>query len=219
MASAPKRWQNEAQKSKAKWHKCQTWLPSATRPATWQSVLVAPYLVLLYFQAISYWFSARKLLYHFFFFLLETSRCQCKHSIQSVWTCDQLLDYQKNPSLDTFIELSFSIISPINYVPASMSSVCIVNESGWNVRGWLSDIPHFCFWDSFPYFKLNLSAIKITSEIVWWPCVLLVQESPQSHFSSSYVSNSAFSNLRPSCCSGHWVAISYCDVLISKYFN
>ena len=37
------------------------------RPATWQSVLVAPYLVLLYFQAISCWFSAKKLLYHFFF--------------------------------------------------------------------------------------------------------------------------------------------------------
>jgi len=38
VASAPKRWQNEAQKSKAKWHKCQTWLPSPTRPVTWQSL-------------------------------------------------------------------------------------------------------------------------------------------------------------------------------------
>ena len=33
--SAPKRWESDAQK--AKWHKCQTWLPSSTRPVTWQS--------------------------------------------------------------------------------------------------------------------------------------------------------------------------------------
>ena len=54
-----------------------------------------------------------------------------------------------------------------------------MNLAGVLVRGWLSDTPLFLFLrHSVSHFKLNLSGIKITSELVKWAHVLLVSFTP-----------------------------------------
>ena len=54
-----------------------------------------------------------------------------------------------------------------------------MNLAGVLVKGWLSDTPLFLFLrNSVSHFKLNLSGIKITSELVWWAHVLLVSLTP-----------------------------------------
>ena len=71
------------------------------------------------------------------------------------------------------------------------------------VRGWLSDTPLFLFLrDYASHFKLNLSGIKITSELVKWAHVLLVSFTPPGVTPESFqlilrVSDSASGNLRP----------------------
>ena len=95
-----KRWQSDTQQSNAKWHKCKTLLPSPTRPATWQSQCQHPFSVLIQFQDISCWFSAKKLLYCFLFQkFLDTN--QSKHSwpFLIVHTKIAILEYQKSPNL------------------------------------------------------------------------------------------------------------------------
>ena len=73
----------------------------------------------------------------------------------------------KEPQLGLFRLPSLSIISSVNYVLASMSSVPIIHESGGVlVRGWLSDTSLFLFLrDSVSHFKLNLSGTKTTNEL------------------------------------------------------
>ena len=90
-----------------------------------------------------------------------------------------------------------------------------MNLAGVLVRGWLSDTPLFLFLrHSVSHFKLNLSGIKITSELVWWAHVLLVSLTPLGVTPESIqlilcVLDSASSDLRPLCCSDHWMASSY----------
>ena len=75
-----------------------------------------------------------------------------------------------------------------------------MNLAGVLVRGWLSDTP--LFLDFASHFKLNLSGIKITSELVKWVHVLLVSLTPPRVTPESFqlvlsVSDSASGNLRP----------------------
>ena len=77
------------------------------------------------------------------------------------------------------------------------------------VRGWLTDTLLFLLLRDFvAHFKLNLSGIKITSELVWWAHVLLVSLTPLGVTPESIqlilcVLDSASSDLRPLCCSDH----------------
>ena len=44
-------------------------------------------------------------------------------------------------------------------------------------------MPCVSVFEGFPHFKLNLSWVKFTSEIVWWTSVVLVSLSPLSSLS------------------------------------
>ena len=66
------------------------------------------------------------------------------------------------------------------------------------VRDWLSDTPLFLFLrDSVSHFKLNLSGIKITSELVLLMSLTPPGVTPESFQLVLHVSDSASSNLRP----------------------
>ena len=76
-----------------------------------------------------------------------------------------------------------------------------MNLAGVLVKGWLSDTPLFLFLRDFvSHFKLNLSGIKITSELVSWAQVLFVSLTPPGATPESFqlvlrVSDSASGNL------------------------
>ena len=77
-----------------------------------------------------------------------------------------------------------------------------MNLAGVLVRGWLSDTPLLLLRESVSHFKLNLSGIKVTSELVWWAHVLLVSLTPPGVTPESFqlvlrVSDSASGNVRP----------------------
>ena len=189
--------------------------------------VLAAFLVLIQFQAISCWSPAQKILYHFLFQkLLDNSQdkygqpCNCVRKNIN-------FGISKEPQLSLFRLPSLSIISSVNYVLASMSSVRIIHESGGVlVRGWLSDTSLFLFLrDSVSHFKLNLSGTKTTSELGQWAHLLLVSLTPPGVTPELFQLVLCASRILPwqskttvAAQATEWQVLM-CDPRKSKYFN
>ena len=104
--------------------------------------------------------------------------------------------------------------------------ILYMNLAGVLVRGWLSDTHVFLFLkDSVSHFELNLSGIKITSELVLWTHVLLISLTSPGVTSESFqlvLTCLRFCPRQSKATVAAQVAewpVLMCDPQMSKYFN